>query len=454
MKSYVELVTRRLEDRAANILNNIEKMGDHHLRFTMRIFGDCVDGEARERLFGKYNEYLTEEELREFTREFVPAYTDYAIAELGEKKKEGERFDPPWLTQEEYQELSLREKWPRIGTFLEQVPPLQLVRELSRLGLLFRPYMLSDPGFNEGVLEFALYYDLLDRLGQLPPETVRAAARRIVPLLAEAMPLEGKAPEECGKVLARIRKEVAAAAGIEADPERLLGPEMERYPRTPPPGYNLRELRRTLAGMSLRDVRLSALAHMELLTAEETGEIVRPYVSKYPSFFEIPGNPLREMVVAIAERTEGRDLTYFFDRYESGRMAMTKPVSWLVWRTMPEEEKLHFLREDNARMDLAMMSRHLARILRSSSFEELVDRERMISLLTDGDYVMNHGSILKELGSEEGGETLKRLYDEATISFLRMSALPREERPLGFARIRRRISEKTKIEPDIVKKGE
>src|SRR4030065_664863 len=101
IESYSELVRRRLEDRSANIMANLEKLGEG---------------------------------------------------------------PPPYLTQEEYQEMAVREKWPRIAEHLEEVSPLQLRREVARMGMLFRPYMLSDPGFNEGVLEFALYFDLLARV--------------------------------------------------------------------------------------------------------------------------------------------------------------------------------------------------------------------------------------------------------------------------------------------------
>ena len=174
IESYTELVRRRLEDRSANIMANLEKLGEGHLRFTMRIFGDCLDGEARKALLKDYTEYRTEGELRAFAGGFVPAYTGYAVAELLEKKKEGERFHPPYLTQEEYQEMAVREKWPRIAEHLEDVPPLQLCREIARMGMLFRPYMLSDPGFNEGVLEFALYFDLMDRLEKAPLADLRA----------------------------------------------------------------------------------------------------------------------------------------------------------------------------------------------------------------------------------------------------------------------------------------
>src|SRR3990172_3613024 len=43
IESYSELIRRRLEDRSANIMANLEKLGEGHLRFPMRIFGDCLD---------------------------------------------------------------------------------------------------------------------------------------------------------------------------------------------------------------------------------------------------------------------------------------------------------------------------------------------------------------------------------------------------------------------------
>ncbi len=449
--SYVELVRRRLEDRSANIMTNLEKLGDWHLRFTMRIFGDCLDEEERAKLLGGYTEYWTEKELRAFAKDFVPAYTEYAIAELLEKKKEGERFFPPFLTQEEYQEMAIREKWPKIQEHLEDVTPLQLRREVARMGMLFRPYMLSDPGFNEGVLEFALYFDLLDRVSGVSVGDLRDCAREVAPLVQSAV--AAKSIGECEKILARIRTAVAKVAGLPADPEMLLGPEMERYPREAPPGWKLRELRLTLETMSLKDLRLSALVHMDILTTEEVREIVSPFMTRFPSFYEIPGNALRELILAVVESVDDRLITYFFDRYLTGRMAMTKPVSFLVWKLMPEEERLRLLSEDNARMDSAMMSRHLARFLHASSPGDLGDAGRQISLLTDENFVSNHGSILKGRGGDGDSEGVRRLYDEVTVLALRIFSSGEGEKQKIFDTIRGKITEAAGLPPDPTEEG-
>ncbi len=55
MKSYAELVRTRLEDRASNILGNLDRYMEPQLRFTMRIFGDCLDEETRGKMFTGYS---------------------------------------------------------------------------------------------------------------------------------------------------------------------------------------------------------------------------------------------------------------------------------------------------------------------------------------------------------------------------------------------------------------
>jgi len=66
MKTYVDLVRRRLEDRADNVVGNLERFMEPQLRFTMRIFGDCLDEETHGRMFAGYSEHMAEQELRAF----------------------------------------------------------------------------------------------------------------------------------------------------------------------------------------------------------------------------------------------------------------------------------------------------------------------------------------------------------------------------------------------------
>jgi hypothetical protein len=443
LNSYAELVRRRLEDRGSNILGNLDRYMEPQLRFTMRIFGDCLDEETRGKMFAGYSEHMSEQELREFARNFVPAYTEYAVAELEEKKRDGERHEPPYLTQEEYQEMAAREKWPRIADRLGDVTPLQLRREIARAAMLFRPYMLSDPGFNEGVLEFSLYHDLLGRLRSVSEARLRDAAKELAPRIEKAV--AAKSTEEAETLLREVRTFAGAVAGLPADPEELLGPPMEKHPREAPPEYRLRELRNTLATMTLKDLRLSALVHLDLLTTEETRRIVAPFFSKYPSFYEMPSKGLRELIVAVAERVDDRAITYFIERYGTGRMAMTKPVDYIVWKLMPEEERVDLLRRDNGEMDAALMARHLARFLHAEGEQALSDAGRQIALLTDARYMADHGEILKRLGSEGGGERIKKLYDFVTLSCARMAGQRGEGREATYRAIRKRIADESGV---------
>lgn len=133
---------------------------------------------------------------------------------------------------------------------------------------------------------------------------------------------------------------------------------------------------------------------------------------------------------------------------------MTEPVAFTVWKLMPEEEKLLRLREDNDRMDSAMMSRHLARFLHAASPEEPGDPGAQIALLSDERFVSNHGSILKQLGGLQEGEGLKRFYDQVTILALRMASSKEPEKKQILDAIRAAIALAAGIAPVTPEKKE
>jgi hypothetical protein len=255
-------------------------------------------------------------------------------------------------------------------------------------------------------------------------------------------------------MLREIRTAAAAAAGLPADPETLLGRPMEKYPREIPPEYRLRELKNTLATMTLKDLRLTALVHLDLLTVEETRRIVLPFLAKYPSFYEMPSKGLRELILAVAAGVDGRSITYFIERYGAGWMAMTKPVDYIVWKLMPEEERVDALRRDNERMDAAMMARHLARFLHSESEQDLSDAGKQIALLTDARFVADHGAILTRLGAEGEGERIKRLYDAVTLSSARMAGQRGEERESAYQAVRGLIADAAGVSAATTEGGE
>jgi hypothetical protein len=155
----------------------------------------------------------------------------------------------------------------------------------------------------------------------------------------------------------------------------------------------------------------------------------------------MPSKGLRELILAVAAGVDGRSITYFIERYGSGWLAMTKPVDYIVWKLMPEEERVDALRRDNERMDAAMMARHLARFIHSESERDLSDAGVQIALLTDARYVADHGAILTRLGAEGEGERIKRLYDTVTLSSVRMAGQRGEERDSAYQAVRGMIAD-------------
>jgi hypothetical protein len=188
--------------------------------------------------------------------------------------------------------------------------------------------------------------------------------------------------------------------------------------------------------MSLKELRLSAMVHLDLLTAGETRRVVAPFFDRYPSFFEMPSKGLRELIVAIADAVGDRSLLSFVERFGSGRMAMIRPVDYSVWKLMPEGDRLALLRRDNERMDSAMMARHLARFLLSEGESDLSDAGMQIALLTDPVFIAGHGGILKRLGGADEGERIRRFYDDVTVRAVRMAGLRGAEREAEYRELR------------------
>jgi len=171
-----------------------------------------------------------------------------------------------------------------------------------------------------------------------------------------------------------------------------------------------------LATMTLKDLRLSALVHLDLLSVERPADRP-PLPREVPSFYEMPrrsagADPGRRRGV------DGRSITYFIERYGSGWLAMTKPVDYIVWKLMPEEERSTRSggQRANGRRDDGAP---LARFLHSESEQDLSDAGSRSpphgrgSWRTRGD---PHAPW-----AEEDGERIKRLYDTVTLSSVRMA---------------------------------
>lgn len=414
--TYRSLVSRRLKAREGNIMANLSELHEGQLRFTVRIFADCMEEEDMERFLEGYSEYMIEEELMKFVGDFVPKYTEYAILELEERKKKSEGFEPEQITGEELQEMAIKEKWPRLERKPEAFSILRLRREIAKLALCLRPYMLSDPAWNESLLEFSLYFDIQEKLKDLSEKELHNAVRKIGPLVSKAEKAKGIKEKE--EELRSIRAFVLSLAGIEGDVEDLIGPLMERYPREAPDGWELAEFRHNLGQMSRKELQMSAIVYIELLALAEMEELSRPFMERYPSFYEMDEKTLIDLICTLVYGIGDREILNFFERYTKGKMMVAQSISPETWTLIPRDKKLQRLREDNDEMDIVLMARHIARIYMTEMYSKLYDYDFQIDLTRDPEYMRIQGALASGLGGKEEGRRLRDLNDTVTVTML------------------------------------
>jgi hypothetical protein len=435
--TYRSLVSPRLKNREGNILSNLPQMVEGQLRFTVRIFADCMEEEDIGHFLEGYSEYMVEDKLRDFVGDFVPKYTAYAIAELEARKEKSEGFAPEQITGEELQEMAIVEKWPKLEKNPAVFSNLRLRREISKLALLLRPYMLTDPGWNESLLEFSLYFDIQEKLKGLSDQELHGAVGKIAPIVLKASKTKDiKGKEE---ILKEIRSFVLNLAEIEGEVEELLGPTMERYPREAPEGWDLAEFRHSLEQLSLKEVQMSALVYIEMLTLQEMNELAGPFMEKFSSFYEIDRETLIELICKLVSAIGDREILNFFERYTKGKMMIIKSFSPETWNLIPREEKLEHLREDNNEMDIAMMARHIARIFMSETYNKLHDYDFQIGLISNPGYMKIQGVLAGVVGGTEEGKRLRELNDEVTRGMLDVVE-KKDDRKKKFLALRQRIA--------------
>ncbi|NIO15457.1 MAG: hypothetical protein GTN70_00365 [Deltaproteobacteria bacterium] len=435
--TYRSLVTGRLLAREGVIMTKLSEMQERELRFTVRIFADCMEEEDMERFLDGYSEYMIEEDLMKFVGDFVPKYTAYAIAELEQRKEKSEGFEPEQITGEELQEMAIKEKWPKLGKKPEAFSSLRLRREIAKLALCLRPYMLSDPGWNESLLEFSLYYDIQEKLKELPVEEIHDVVRKMASMVLQADKVKGIKEKE--EELSKVRAYVLSLAGMEGDVKELIGPLMERYPREAPEGWELAEFRHNLRQMSKKDLQMSAFVYIELLTLSEMEELTRPFMDKYSSFHEMDKETLIDLICALVYGIGDRQILDFFERYTKGKMMVVKAYSPETWKLIPREKKLQHLREDNDEMDIALMARHLARLYMTEMYSKLYDYDFQVDLIKNPGYMKTQGALVSGMGEAGEGKLLRALNDEVTVSMIDVVS-SREDIREKYAALRKRIA--------------
>ncbi|MBM2837267.1 MAG: hypothetical protein HW409_1456, partial [candidate division NC10 bacterium] len=234
----IEPQRRYIQSRAENLLGRVESMTEEELRWTVRLFSDCLDPTEREGLLRGYNEYLRLEDLQRFVSGFVPRYTERALADLETKRMaDGSRLDE--LTDEELQSMSLAEKWGLLERHPSGLVGYKLRRELAR-----------------------------ERLMGLPEDRVLALAARVQEMTAG---LDQLSPEQADEVLARIRSAIGGSVDVHQPMESLVGGRMAKLPLVAEPttAELAADVKEAIGTMTPEELKRSFFVLLDLMTLEE-----------------------------------------------------------------------------------------------------------------------------------------------------------------------------------------
>src|SRR2546426_12196414 len=88
MEEHPRIARQRgyIERRAEELLERIPVMDDAELRWTVRVFRDCLSGAAQQEMLGDYSEFLELHQMRQVVEGFIPRYTEYAREVLEAKR--------------------------------------------------------------------------------------------------------------------------------------------------------------------------------------------------------------------------------------------------------------------------------------------------------------------------------------------------------------------------------
>lgn len=431
----IEQMRRYIRTREEELLAKIEEMSEDQLRWTVRLFADCLDEASRALSLTEYSEYLPFERIQAHVASFIPQYTQLALADLDFKARvEGSGLNS--LTEEELQSMSCAEKWDLLALDQEAHTVSQLRRELARL-LFCQTYDLyRDPTLPTAIIEFPGYFETQESLAMLPPENLQALKGRILPMTRELEKAPAQAREE---ILRAIREELARAISLKKPLESVFEGAMERIPRgkqevpeEPPPVDT--------EGMSREDLQLSVKSLTDPMSLEEMRRELSSLKDRYPFFYEIPDAALKDLVRSLAEKLGGRTLLSFTERYRSGRMVTRQRISSDVWVLLPEQERIQLLLEDDAAMDVAQMARHISRVFMSYQYPMLHDLSAQVSLLNEPFYPALQQRIIGAFSEPSTQEGLRELNRMVTVRMLEVERARPEDREGLLLEIRKRIA--------------
>ncbi|MGH7408125.1 MAG: hypothetical protein ACREKF_08985 [Candidatus Methylomirabilales bacterium] len=431
----IEQMRRYIRTREEELLSKLEEMSEDQLRWTVRLFADCLDETSQSLCLADYSEYLPFERMQAAVASLIPQYTQLALADLDFKAQvEGSGLNS--LTEEELQNMSCAEKWDLLAQDQEAHTPSQLRRELARLLFCQNYDLYRDPSLPVAAIELPSYFEAQASLAKLPPGELQALKGRILPMTADLEKAPAKAQEE---ILGAIREEVARAIAFEKPLERVFEGAMERIPlgtkdvseATPPLDTE---------GMSREDLQLSVRVLTDLLSLEEMRRELSPLKDRYPSLFEIPDAGLKDLVRSLAEKLGGRTTLSFTERYRSGRMLTRQQIAPDVWVLLPNEEKFRLLQEDNAAMDVGQMARHISRVFMSYQYPMLHDMTAQVSFLNEPFYPALQERIIGAFSEPSDREGLRELNRVVTIRMLEIERARPEDRETLLLEVRKGIA--------------
>ena len=81
-QSPIEAKRQYLRQRAQQLLKRVNRMDDEELRWTVRVFADCLSPRQRMAFLGAYSEHWPVEDRRRFLPVFIQRYTQVALDTL------------------------------------------------------------------------------------------------------------------------------------------------------------------------------------------------------------------------------------------------------------------------------------------------------------------------------------------------------------------------------------
>ncbi len=447
--SRIESQRRFIRQRAEELLGRVDEMEDEELRWTVRVFADCLAPDERRATLAGYSEHWSVAELRRFVPTFIRRYTALALEELAAKQGgPGTRLAD--LTEEELQSLALAEKWERLAAEPTGLRPDQLRRELARLYMCRSYDLFHDPGLSEAAVEFPAYHRVREALEQQPDPIVEDLVHLV---LLRAKRLAEGSRLEVETALAEIREAIGRALGIAIPPDQLFADQMVKLPLDSPEPAAEAPARAALSALSADDLATAFLVLTDLMSLREWDEYLLPLRRRYRSIAEIPPQDVGGLLSRLSARMGDRRLTDFAERYRSGRMVAERKVDPGVWELLGFAERLAILERDNRTMDIVQAARHLAKIFFSFQYDMLFDAGFHVDLLRSPRYQELVNRLIDRAAAAAGqaaeGRSLYALTRTVTRRMLELEAMPPEARPAGLQEVRAMIASALGLPDDL-----